>query len=373
MLYVDIPTRSDLTDLAVHRAPMSVTIYLPTTPVTTDSEADRILLKNLASDAISQLESADADKRKVREIAEELDDLIDDDEFWRFAANGLAVFVTPENLRTFRVPTALESGFHVADRFHLKPLLRATTFCNSGYVLALAEGSVRLVEVCAELPATTVKVEDMPKDAASAAGQSSIAGRQHRGRLVGSEGQKVRLRQYARKIDSSLRGLLSGGELPLVLASVDNLAAIYRSVNSYPYLSPERIATSPERISEADLAAAARPLFDNLYRQRLADWHSLFKQRNGEGRASTDVAQAARGATYGLVQTLLVDKNAVVPGSIDEQSGAIHLDDAAHAGNYGVVDEIARRTLLYGGEVLSVRAADMPSDKPVAAIFRYPF
>jgi hypothetical protein len=373
MLHVDIPTRTDLSDIASYRGAICVSIYLPTSPVTSESDADRILLKNLASDAIAQLESAGADKRDVREIAEELDDLMDDDEFWRFTAHGLAIFVTPENLRTFRVPTALEPGFHVADRFHLKPLLRATTFCNTGYVLALAEGSVRLVEVCAELPATTVKVEGMPKDAASAVGQSSIAGRQHRGRLVGSEGQKVRLRQYARKIDASLRGLLSGSELPLVLASVDNLASIYRSVNNYPNLVPTRIATSPERVSDADLAAEARPLFDELYRQRLADWHALFEQRNGEGRATTDVAQAARGATYGLVQTLLVDMDAVVPGSIDEASGAIHLADAAGAQNYGVVDEIARRTLHNGGEVLSVRASDMPNDKPVAAIFRYAF
>ena len=33
---------------------------------------------------------------------------------------------------------------------------------------------------------------------------------------------------------------------------------------------------------------------------------------------------------------------------------------------------IARRVLLAGGEVLSVRAAELPEDQPLAAILRYP-
>ena len=40
-------------------------------------------------------------------ITEQLHDLVDDDEFWRFQAHSLAVFATPENLLTFRLPNAL--------------------------------------------------------------------------------------------------------------------------------------------------------------------------------------------------------------------------------------------------------------------------
>ncbi len=373
MLYVDIPSRADLMDLATHRGAMCVSIFLPTTPVTLNTDADRIVLKNLAKDATEQLERAGADKRELLVVREELGDLIEDDEFWRFAANGLAVFVTPQNLRTFRVPSALEAGAHVSDRFHLKPLMRAATFCNSGYVLALSEGSVRLIEVCHELPATEVKVEGMPKDVASAAGQSSSAGREHRGRLVGTEGQNVRIRQYVRKVDAALRGLLTGCELPLVLASLDRMASMYHSVNSYPHLATKRIDMSPERISAADLAAAARPIFDELYREQLAGWRSMYAQRSSKGRTTTDVSQAAKGSTYGMVQSLLVDMNAQIHGTIDEESGALRLSEGASADTYGVVDEIARRTLMNGGEVLSVRAGDIPDKKPLAAIFRHAF
>src|SRR5882757_4876708 len=163
MLHVDIPSQADIKSLAAERDDICVSIYLPTTPVTQETKGDRIELKNLAKEAARQLEAASADKRRVAAIMEHLDDLVDDDEFWRFQARSLAVFATPDNVRTFRVPNALEPIVEVSDRFHLKPLLRTVTFPNACFVLALAEGAVRLVQVSADLPAALVKVDGMPK------------------------------------------------------------------------------------------------------------------------------------------------------------------------------------------------------------------
>lgn len=370
MLYLDIPSMADLTTLAGHRGDMSMSICLPTTPVTQETEADRILLKNLAREGLNQLEGAD--KRRVAALAEELDDLIDDDEFWCFQAHGLVIYVTPDNLRTFRVPNALKPLVEVSDRFHLKPLLRSITFCNACYVLALADGGVRLIEVSADLPAVEVRLAGMPRDAASAVGKASIAVRSYSGRLGGSEGKKVRLRQYARQVDAALRGLLSGNDIPLVLAAVDSLGAIYRSVNSYPHLLPEGLEGNPERKSEAELASAARVLLDEVYRGRITAWRTLFEQRGNEGRASADIAQVARAATFGAVHSLLVDMDQVVHGTVAETDGAVTLAAGPSADSYGVVDEIARRVLLSGGQVLSVRQADIPEGQPLAAILRYP-
>ena len=146
----------------------------------------------------------------------------------------------------------------VSDRFHLKPLLRAVTFPQAAYVLALAENSVRLVEVSGDLPAVTAKVDGMPRDAAAAVGKASINDRSPSGRIQGSEGKKVRLRQFARQVDQALRGLLAGSEIPLVLATTVSLGPIYRSVNSYPHLAAAGIDGNPETLSDAELAERAR-------------------------------------------------------------------------------------------------------------------
>src|SRR5436305_7007405 len=65
MLYVDLPSLADLKSLAAHRDDICVSIYLPTTPVSREAAGDRIELKNLAKEALRQLETANADKRRV--------------------------------------------------------------------------------------------------------------------------------------------------------------------------------------------------------------------------------------------------------------------------------------------------------------------
>lgn len=166
MLYVDIPTRPEFKALSEVRADACVSIYLKTTPHTQGSGTSRIELGNLAKQAHQQLEAVGLDKRRLASLVELFDDLADDDEFWRLQANSLAVLATPDTLHTFRLANALSPMVEVSDRFHLKPLLRAITFSNSAFILALSENAVRLVEIHADLPPGTVKVAGLPKDAA---------------------------------------------------------------------------------------------------------------------------------------------------------------------------------------------------------------
>jgi len=228
------------------------------------------------------------------------------------------------------------------------------------------------VEVAADVPASDVRVAALPSDVASAVGKASITDRTAVGRIQGSEGQKVRMRQYARLVDHALRPFLGGLGLPLILAATEPLAAIYRSVNSYPFLTEQGIDGNPEETSDADLAARARTVLDGIYAAELAELRDTFEVRLDQGRGATDLVDIARAATYGAVATLMADMDDVVSGHIDEESGALTIDDAEDAYNYGVVDEIARRVLHHGGRVLALRRDDIPSEGSVAAILRYP-
>ena len=125
-------------------------------------------------------------------------------------------------------------------------------------------------------------------------------------------------------------------------------------------------------MSDSALAAAARSVLDELFVAELTGIKALFEQRNGEGRTTTDVAQAARAATYGAVHKLLVDIDEVLPGTVDEE-GKVTLAAGPGAASYGVVDEIAGRALLTGARVLGVRREDIPGGGSLAAILRYPF
>lgn len=371
MLYVDIPTLAEFKSLVRTREDACVSIYLPTTPLTQEAQGARIELGNLAKRALAQLESAGFDKRGLASIAEQLEDLGDDDAFWAHQAHSLAVLVTAEQLRTFRLPNRLVARVEVSDRFHLKPLLRAITFEHEAFVLALTENSVRVIEVLGDLPPRELALPGLPSGAADWARRASVNSRSARGRLQGAEGQKVLLRQYARQVDAALRAGLARREAPLILAATEPLASIFRSLNTSPGLVAAGIRQSPGETTDAELAALARPLLDELHAAELAEFRETFARRAADGRATADVAQAARAATYGAVDTLLVDIDSTIPGTVDEQTGAVTFAKEESAATYGVVDEIAGRALLAGARVLGVRREDLPDGASLAAILRY--
>lgn len=371
-LHTDIPTREQLGWLLESRDPASVSIYVPTDPVSANI-GERIELGNLVEEALRQLrEELGFGNRELGGIEEEFGDLLDDESFWRYQARSLALFATPDAMTTFRLPNRLLPAVVVADRFHVKPLLRTVTFPHVAVVLALAQGSVRAIEVSGVDQPSVLRVPDMPSDAASAAGRSSLSDRAPARRIQGSEGRKLRLRQYSRQIDQALRPLLAGAGVPLILAATEPLDSIYRSVNSYPQLATTTIAGNPEDRSDAELATSARAVLDQLYASELHELRELFDARRSLGRALLDAGDVARASTYGAVETVLVDFDEILPGTIDEQTGAVIPATGPTADSYGVVDEIARRVLLAGGRVLAVRRDDIPEQGPVAAILRYP-
>lgn len=371
MLYVDIPTQSEVIALIRARSEAAITIYLETTPQTQNIDAARTALKQLTTQAVTQLQDIDVPKRTIWPIEEQLHDLMDDDAFWRVQSNSLAIFVTPDSLRTYRLPNHLTQMVQVADRFHLKPLLRSVSVPQHAFILALAENEVRVIELLGDEPAQEIKVDNMPKDAASVAGTANVNSRSYSGRQGGGEGQKHHLRQYCRAVDSALRALLAGRHEPLIIAATDPLLSMYRSVNTYAELADEAITTSPVRVTAHDLGASGRKIMDGLHATTLADLASLYVVRENEGRATTQLARAARAATMGAVDILLVDMDTVVPGVIDATSGEITFDDTQTAVNYGVVDEIAGRVLLNGGRVYAVRRDEIPEGAELAAILRY--
>jgi hypothetical protein len=366
-MYTDIPTRAEIDALWQTDTPAAVSIYLATSPESS-GDAERIAYKNQVRDALARLGEVDGKDRAG--LTEELAILADEDsaEFWRHQARTLAVFATPTSLRTFRLPNRLTPAVGAGSRFFVKPLLRAVTFPQTAFVLALAQGSVRLLETLPDAPPREVRVPDMPSDVASAVGKSSIKDRAPIRRVQGSEGQKLRMAQYSRQVDGALREILPAHGVPLVLAATEPLGTIFRAHCRYPDLVPGSVPGNPEARGEADLVADARVVLDAWYADRLDEANRTFADRTEQGRTSIDVAELARFATLGAVDTLFVDIDATVPGTIDD-IGEVTFTTSDDPG--GIVDEIVRRAWLSGARLLAIRHEDMPGAGPVAGILRY--
>ncbi|MDP3908466.1 hypothetical protein [Novosphingobium sp.] len=369
MLHVDVPSLSELRTLIAVRADAAVSIYLPTTPHGQHSDASRILLGNLLKDALAQLDAEEFDKRRRATLEEHVQALREDDDFWQMQAHSLAILATPDTVRTFRLATSVHELAAVSDRYHLTPLLRAVAFSQHAYVLALSENAVRLIEIFADAPPVVIKVAGLPTSAAAAAGKASINNLTQNTRIANAEGQTFLLRAFARKVDAALRPVLSGRDTPLILAAADPLAAIFRGLASAPGLIAEGISASPDRLTDAELAEVSRPILDAHYAADIAAALDLHAQRAGEGRATTDLAHAARAAAQGAIELLLVDIDANQPGTMDDD-GNITVADAG-AASYDLIDELAGRALATGARVMGVRGTDLPAGAALAAVLRY--
>lgn len=372
MLHIDLPSRNEIETLAAYRGAPAVSIYLRTAEAKGDAAADRIELKNLLKEAVGQLEVGGIEKRLIWPIEEAVSALVEDDAFWAFQASSLAVFATPDRVQTFRLPNKLTNMVEVSDRFHLKPLLRSVTFPHHAYVLAISMGAVRLVEVSADLPPHDVAIPGLPRDAAAALGRRSHIERAGQMRSGEATSEHSILVRYARAVDQALRPLLKGESTPLIVAAAEPLASIFRNASSYGHVASQAIVGSADDTPDHVLATEARAVLDAINAEESASLEKLFAARAAQGRGTTDIAQAARAATFGAVDTLLVDIDASVSGAVDEADGTVTFDDRPDAANYGVVDEIARRVLRSGGRVVAVRRDDIPGQGDLAAILRYP-
>lgn len=372
MLHTDTPTIAEITSLASERAAGCVSIYLRTGRMPEQSDEARIRLRNFADTATDQLAAAGASKGDLEALAAAIADLLDDRAFWSYQSETLVVFASSGRLGTYRVANRLPELLEVADRYLVKPLLRAVTFPQTAFVLALSQNHVRLIEATADGTAYTVEVSGLPEDAASAVGLPSISGRTADGRVQGSEGRKVRLGEYCRAIEVELRPVVNRSGIPLILAATQPIDGIYRSVNTYPQLLDESIRGNADETADNVLSAAARPILDALYAAQLQAVREELQTRQAQGRAVSDFSDIARAATFGAIDTLLFDFECVVPGTIDEETGAVRFDDTETAANYGVVDEIARRALLTGARLYAVRAGDLPEGVAALASVRFP-
>lgn len=364
-----LPTDDDLTELTKHRDGASVSIYLPSTPITREVDAVQIALKNAAADALTQLRGIGIHKKQVDEIAETLDAFQSNREFWQYQANALAIFVAPGVVRSFRLANSLQPLVAVGDRFDIGRLLRSVTFTNGGYVLSIADGRERLLELSTDAPPIELSLEPSD-DIEGVLDGTKYQGRFDQHRADGTTGDRVERERYCRLIQEAVLEHIADSTLPLIIATSRDLEPAYRAINSYKGLLERGIDGNPEAFSVEDLNKRARAILDEHYENKLVEWRETFGTRRVNGLATGQLNEVARAATASAISELMFDMDSTLEGRIDD-AGVVHEVSEADAENYGIVDEIAARVLRSGGTVKAVRAADLPDDTPVAAMLRF--
>lgn len=366
-----LPTSTDLAELTEHRDDLSVSIYLPSSPLPLETEAVKIALKNAINDAEAQLTEIGLPNQRISALGDTLRELESDREFWQNQSRAIAVFAAPGVLRAFRLANALHSQVSVGDRFDVGTLMRSVTFPHGGYVLSVTEGEVHLLELSADQHPAELDLPALPADLHTVLEYTTTSGRFDRESADGATGQRIEQQRYCRLVQDAVLERIADTSLPLILAASRELEPAYREINSYDGLLERGIQANPESLTIDELDARTREILDEHYASELREWRERFGTQRSNGLATSQLSEVARAATGAAVEGLLFDIDSTLEGTIDD-FGVVSAADEPGPATYGIVDEIAVRVLRGGGVVKAVRAGDLPDDSPVAAILRYP-
>jgi hypothetical protein len=369
--YTDHVNPADIDLLLEAQEGPCVSFHLPTSVVTRETEQDRIVLKNLRAEAFEQLTGRGLRRPDADAILLPVDALLEDEGFWPYLSDGLAIYCSPDVHTVHRLPLRFEPAVRVGDRFHLRPLIPLLSQGGVFFVITVSQQRVRLFEGTRHHLAP-IEVPGLPADMTSALGRlGREPGREPLRRWQGDEGQKLLYRMYFEQIDRALRPQYRQHADPLVFAGVDYLFPIFRDAVCYPGLLDGFVTGNVDQMSADDLHARAWPLVEPVFEQPRQAAIASFRALEGTGRTSTDPETILTAARDGRIQTLFLQQSASLFGSFDEAGRTLEIHEPAGPQELDLIARAARWAYGTGATLFTGEPPEIPADSPLAAIFRY--
>ena len=379
-------SKDDLQRLMQAQDQCSISIFMPTHPETSEIEQDQIRFKNLIRQAEKHCLDMGVPSKDMDNMLEKGWQLLREASFWRYAADGLAVFLSPDLFLNYRIPLKFEELLVTANRFHIKPLLPLFSSDGRFYVLALSQKQVRMVQ-CTRYSAMEVdlpelsgglqqvlKYDDSGKTFQFHTGTTGGDGRKSamfHGQGIGVDDAKNQIVQYFRQVDKTTWKILQNETALLILAGVDYLLPLYRSVCSYSNLADGGVQGNPDSLSVRKLHAKALEIVQPYFTESQEAAAARLRQYAGTGLASSDLREIVPATVQGRVDILFVTMGRQRWGTFNPAENQVQLLEEAKTGSEDLLNLIAVETLMHGGRVYAVQPEQMPETGSAAALFRF--
>jgi hypothetical protein len=374
--------RKDQLKMLIEQTPgPCISIYIPTARAGVESKQGSIRLKNQLKQAEKELSAQGLRTPQVAELLEPAQKLCDNNGFWRYQGDGLALFRSPMKFYYYRLPIHFEELLVVTDRFHVKPLMRLFTEDGRFYVLTLSRNDVRLFQCTRfgvreiDLPADTPRsfTEVLAREGLERQIQIHTAGAavKFHGHGAREEDEKENLREYFRRVDKGVREVLREDRAPLVLAGVEYLFPLYREASTHPNVVAEGIAGNPDGRRPEELQAEAWKIVEPHVRKSRREAARRFEELAGSPRASDAIQQVLPAAFQGRVEHLFVAVGRQIWGRFDPETHEVRISETQKSGDRDLLNQAAVHTFLQGGAVYAVEPPEVPGGALLAAVFRY--
>ncbi|MBN1537382.1 MAG: hypothetical protein JW908_11665 [Anaerolineales bacterium] len=388
---MDILKRKDIMSLMEISGDWCISLYMPTHRFGKAQQQDPIRLKNLVTQAQDMLLMYGLRMPDVQELMQPIEKLQLNRHFWDHQSDGLAIFLTANFFRTYRLPARFDDFVLVSKFFHVKPLLPLLSGDGQYYILAISMNEIRLMLGTRDT-IDTVDLEGVPTNMQEALWMNdpekhlgfrtsvSSSGREGLRRSVfhghgakSDERKKVDILRYFQSVDKGIISLLDDQTIPMVLVGVDYLLPIYHQANTYAGLLDEGLEGNPEQVSEKDLQQSTWELVEPIFTKNKEQAREKFELLHSQKSllASNDLETVVKKARHGQVETLMVSLGLQKWGRYDTHHDAVVIEPDPNPENRDLLDFAVEETLVNSGKVYAFPLEEMPGGECVAAILRY--
>ena len=373
-------------ELADHRSACCITIYTPThkSGAAVNEKKDVIVFKNILQDLSKRLAEKEIPEAVIDQMLTPGYELLQNDAFWASMDNGLAVFISEGYFKYIKMPVAPESEVMCEKKFYVSPLIPILASKEYFYLLVISKQKCKLFKADAfgmefieipDLPEDMMEIKRISEKDASTVrigGSAGTGGANFHGMGGGNPDDKVNIATYFEHVDDIIfKQILHTENAPLLLAGVEYLIPIYKSVCDYHNVCNEAITGSHEHDEKHELYKQAREIMNPYFRQPLEKAQTIYANQSATELTSSIPADVIPAAYYGRISHIFVKKAEHIWGTFNVDTSELNLDDTENGNSEDLLDGALIQTIRNGGEVFVLGEEDMPAESMVAAVFRY--
>lgn len=380
-------TKEQFAELANFRADNCVSIYLPThaAGVEVNEHFDPTTFKQALQEVTNSLKNKGLNQGAIDKLLEPAHALLHDDAFWLKMTNGFAIFLADGYCKFIKLPMNVTRDIMVNHTFFVTPLTELLTRKEYFFLLVISKKQVKLFRADAfgmeyipvqGLPEGMMDAQASDKDEETTfrtGGRGGTGGANFHGIGGGNNvDDKQKIATYFEAADDVIwKEVLHTENVPLLLAGVEYLIPVYKSVSDYNHVCEEALTGSHEREDIPTLYKQAMEKMTSYFKQRYKKAFEMYGNQSATSLTASIVDDIIPAAHYGQVSHLFVRSGEHLWGTFDEMANELKLHASEDEDGEDLLDTTVVRTLLSGGEVFLVEKDQMPADSVMAAILRY--
>jgi hypothetical protein len=377
-------------ELANHTSEVAMSIFIPTHKggVEVNEQQDIIIYKNALQEAEKLLKEKKIDELQILKLLKPGYDLLRKDKFWYNQNKGLALFISDNHFKYIKLPFEPKEEILLNNSFLVAPLAPILLSNEYFYLLVMSKKQAKLFRAdkfgieAINVPGLPEGVDDVvhfeekeDQKLFRTGGRGGTGGANFHGIGAGKPDEKKNIELYLEEVDDTIwKEVLHNETVPLLLAGIEYMIPIYRSVSDYNFVWQDAIAKGAlEHENSNVLYEMAMEKMKPYFDQKLEKAKNEYGNKSAGSLTTSIATEVIPACYYGQVDTLFVQKDAHIWGRFDKENNKLEIHNEHVEGDDCMIDKAVIQTILNSGNAFLLPAEEMPVQSKVAAILRYPY